>query len=79
LLTLSSKQCVSTRAKKAIGLRDETDQSLEIRVGDVADFVLCGREQAHSTGFRHRREITGLVYDAPHERMTVFNGVIVSR
>jgi cytosine/adenosine deaminase-related metal-dependent hydrolase len=65
------QECVSSRAKAAIGLKAA---SLNIKVGDPADFVLFGKED---TEWRTRRSITQVVYDAGDGRMTIYNGRLI--
>jgi hypothetical protein len=71
-------QCVSSRAKLAIGLSPKMSCGLEIQVGDRADFVLFG-SQRESKSFRSRKTIQELVYDAGNDRVTIFHGNVVSR
>jgi hypothetical protein len=51
-----------------------------LREGDLADLVAFGTANGTpNIGFRQRRTTASLVYDACHERMTVFGGGVVSR
>lgn len=72
-------QCVSGRAKEAIGLNLSKSVKNEFKVGDPADFVLFGSEpNTTSRSFRSRKTVQELVYDAGHDRVTVFRGKSVS-
>jgi hypothetical protein len=63
-----SQQCVSSRARVAIGLGPKTD--VELKEGDPADLVAFGTGNGtYSIGFRQRRTTAELVYDSCHERM----------
>ncbi|TVY38671.1 Cytosine deaminase [Lachnellula occidentalis] len=70
-------QCVSVRAKVAIGAGTFKN---ELRVGESGDFVVFGKAVAAtgSSSFRSRRTTQDLINDPPHERTTVFRGNIVS-
>lgn len=73
-----TQECVSSRARMAIGLGRKTD--LELKEGDTANLVAFGKADSNQDrGFRRRRTTTELVYDPCHERMTVFGGEVVSR
>jgi hypothetical protein len=73
-----SQECVSSRAKVAIGLGLKTD--LELKEGETADLVAFGTTDSNQDkGFRVRRTTSVLVYDPCHERTTVFGGGVVSR
>jgi hypothetical protein len=53
---------------------------IELAVGDPADFVVFGNKSAsRSSSFRSRNTTQDLVYDAGQDRITIFNGLIVSR
>lgn len=58
-------ECVSTRAKKAIGLSEDGRTDLEVREGDRADFVVFGTEREE---WRTRKTITEAVYLYDHVR-----------
>jgi cytosine/adenosine deaminase-related metal-dependent hydrolase len=66
-------ECVSSRAREAIGLNTGT---LDIKVGDVADFVIFEKSY---TKMRTRKSIAEVVYDPPAARITIKNGIITSR
>lgn len=70
-------QCVSNRAKLAIGLSPTMSSGIELRIGDPADFVLFG-SHARSESFRARKTTQEIVYDAGYHRVTVFQGKVVS-
>ncbi|MCJ1388926.1 hypothetical protein MMC18_001777 [Xylographa bjoerkii] len=62
-------ECVSTRAKEAIGFGEGT---LELREGDPADFVVYGKEPPAATGwYRRRTTVTEIVCDAGRHRTVV--------
>lgn len=67
---------MSTRAKAAIGL-GPSKFSTGLQVGDPANFIIFGKSSSNLGSFRLRKSIQELVYDAGHERITVFNGTIV--
>ncbi|ESZ96209.1 hypothetical protein SBOR_3367 [Sclerotinia borealis F-4128] len=67
-------ECVSTRARVAIGLGRES--SLKLEVGDPACFVIFGKNGPQN--FRARKSIHELVYDSGVERTTIFEGKEVS-
>ena len=71
------QECVSTRAKAAIGYEAV---SLDVKAGGPADFVLFGQayheERQQSRG---RKTIQELVYDGNLERSAVRSGVLLSR
>ena len=51
----------------------------EFTVGDAADFVVFGdKSSSVSRTFRSRKSTQELVYDAGHDRTTVFRGKVVS-
>ena len=53
---------------------------IDIDVGDPADFVVFGNQPASRSGsFRARKTVSDLVNDPSSNRITVFNGEIVSR
>lgn len=76
-------ECVSTRAREAIGL--PTAESIDVKEGDPADFVLVsGGESLNFEGIdgiepRPRRTVAEVVWDPPPtaERRTVFGGCLV--
>lgn len=81
LITL--QQCVSTRAKTAIGANHYKSSSgsfdIEIRVGDDADFVIFGLKSEDGKRLpRGRRTCQDLVNDAGFHRETVYRGRVVS-
>lgn len=61
-------ECVSVRAKTAIGLGSG---GLEVKDGDVADFVLVGSDQRSRM---ERKTISEVVYDAGKARRTIYKG-----
>ncbi|KAL8693796.1 MAG: hypothetical protein Q9218_001444 [Villophora microphyllina] len=63
-------ECVSTRAKAAIGCGDRKE--LEFHAGDEADFILF--DVATYSGRRGRRTLEELVYDPPRKRSNVHKG-----
>lgn len=73
-------QCVSNRAKLAMGIDLPVSCEIDIDVGDPADFVVFGNQAASRSGsFRARKTVSDLVNDPSSNRITVFNGEIVSR
>ncbi|KAH6670080.1 hypothetical protein B0J14DRAFT_597823 [Halenospora varia] len=71
-------ECVSTRAKSAIGIWPKSSD-LAIGEGSTADFVVFGNESASSTStFRSRKTVQDIIYDAGQGRTTVYQGKIVS-
>ncbi|KAL8777521.1 MAG: hypothetical protein Q9213_007826 [Squamulea squamosa] len=60
-------ECVSTRAKAAIGCGEEC--ALEMNLGDQADLVLVNAS-AYKGG-RSRRTLQDLIYDPPRERSII--------
>ncbi|CZT09419.1 hypothetical protein WAI453_003252 [Rhynchosporium graminicola] len=73
-------QCVSNRAKLAMGIDLPISCEIDIDVGDPADFVVFGNDTASGSGaFRSRRTIQDLVNDPTHDRTTVLGGKVVSR
>ncbi|KAF2840186.1 cytosine deaminase protein-like protein [Patellaria atrata CBS 101060] len=65
-------ESVSTRAKRAIGLRSA---SLDISPGEPADFVIF---DAVDASWRNRKSISEVVYDAGIARQTIKAGLLVS-
>lgn len=73
------QQCISSRAKRAIGIGRFMSLDTELTVGDAADFVLFGNQPVSgSRTFRWRKTAQELVYDAGHNRTTIFMGEVVS-
>ena len=71
-------ECVSTRAKDAIGLGSKKSP---FEKGQPADFVLFdmgGREHGRLSGRRGRRTLMEIVYDPPKERKTLCQGNLIS-
>jgi hypothetical protein len=66
------QQAVSSRAKSAIGC---ASTSLALVVGEPADFVLFDRMDA---GWRCRKSIVEVVYDAGNSRQTIFRGRVAA-
>ena len=68
-------ECISTRARKAIGF-----PSQPIAVGEDANFVLfdVGGDEEQSTKRRGRRTLQEIVYDPPRERRTMYKGRIIT-
>ncbi|KAF2812639.1 cytosine deaminase protein-like protein [Mytilinidion resinicola] len=65
-------ECVSSRAKAVIGV---PSTSLDLAVGDPADFVLFDRLDI---GWRCRTTITEVVYDAGPHRQTIWQGKLTT-
>ncbi|KAF2258163.1 cytosine deaminase protein-like protein [Lojkania enalia] len=65
-------QTVSSRAKEAIGCQSN---SLSLAIGEPADFILFDRME---TGWRCRKSIVEVVYDAGSVRITVRNGRVTA-
>ncbi|KAK0127763.1 hypothetical protein ONS96_007275 [Cadophora gregata f. sp. sojae] len=73
-------QCVSNRAKLAMGIDLPVSCEIDIDVGDPADFVVFGNQSASRSGaFRARKTVSDLVNDPSSNRITVFKGEVVSR
>ncbi|CZR53840.1 related to cytosine deaminase [Phialocephala subalpina] len=73
-------QCISNRAKLAMGIVVSTPYEIDIDVGDPADFVVCGdKSTTGSKSFRSRKAIQDLIYDPAPHRVTVYNGKVVSK
>jgi len=66
------QECVSSRAKKAIGC---ASTSLDIRPGEPADLVLY--EKVYSK-LRSRKTIAELIYDPSPRRITIKNGEVTN-
>ena len=70
-----SQRCVSTGARRAIGLGEV--RGLELKVGDKADFTLYGTIQEDGMGnplYRRRRTVQDIVCDAGEDRIVIKNG-----
>ncbi|KAA8573682.1 hypothetical protein EYC84_005259 [Monilinia fructicola] len=65
-------ECVSTRARQAIGIYVEHNINSNLDVGSPSSFVIFGTKG--SRNFRVRKSIQELVYDAGFERTTIFEG-----
>ncbi|KAF2844883.1 cytosine deaminase protein-like protein [Plenodomus tracheiphilus IPT5] len=65
-------ETVSSRAKTAIGVEKS---SLSLRIGEPADFVLFDRMDV---GWRSRKSISEIVYDAGHSRQTIYHGRVTA-
>ncbi|KAI8935187.1 hypothetical protein NX059_007779 [Plenodomus lindquistii] len=65
-------ETISSRAKVAIGLEKT---SLSLRVGEPANFVLFDSTNA---GWRCRKSISEVVYDAGRDRQTIYRGRITA-
>jgi len=63
-------ECVSTRAKKAIGL---PSGNLELRVGDEADLLLIGTCEKPRL---ERKSVSEVVYDPGRARQTIRHGLL---
>jgi hypothetical protein len=73
------QQCISSRAKRAIGISRSMSLDTELAVGDTADFILFVNEPVSGPRtFRWRKTTQELVYDAGHDRTTIFMGKVVS-
>ena len=59
-------ECVSTRARTAIGLSPRKRFELDIKVGDDADFVLLGTHQDPNDQWRTRKTVSEAVYLYDH-------------
>ena len=46
-------------------------------VGDPADFIVFGNKSA-SASFRSMKSTQELIYDAGHDRTTIFRGIVVA-
>lgn len=66
------QETVSERAKATIGC--ETT-SLQIRLGEPADFVLFDRMDS---GWKCRKSIVEVVYDAGSSRQTIKGGIVTA-
>lgn len=72
-------QCVSTRAKAAIGLTPPSQLETGFRVGDPADFVVFqNTDNENGDWVPGRKTVQDVVYDAGHKRTTFFGGHVVS-
>lgn len=68
MATDNCQQCISTRAKVTIGLGGTVN--LELKQGDPAHLVLFGSKS--SKGFRTRKTVQEVVYDAGRDRAVVY-------
>ncbi|KAK3060569.1 hypothetical protein LTS18_008243 [Coniosporium uncinatum] len=66
-------ECVSSRAREAIGL---PATSLSLKVGEPADFVIF---EKGVPAWRGRKAITEVVYDPPPGRTTIYRGSVLSK
>ncbi|KAH8820532.1 hypothetical protein F5884DRAFT_849790 [Xylogone sp. PMI_703] len=71
-------QCISSRAKAAIGIEPRSEDGALVKAGAAANLIIFGRKSSGTRGFRERKSIQELVTDAGLDRMTVFNGQVVS-
>jgi hypothetical protein len=63
-----------------MGISLSSSYDLELDIGDPADFVIIGNTSGNtSKSFRSRKTIQEIVYDPGRERVTVFNGEVVSQ
>ncbi|KAB8303690.1 hypothetical protein EYC80_005077 [Monilinia laxa] len=69
-------ECVSTRARQAIGIYVEHNINSNLDIGSPSSFVIFGTKG--SRNFRARKSIQELVYDAGFERTTIFEGNEIS-
>jgi len=70
-------QCVSSRAKQAIGLGGGT-VDLELKVGDEADMVLFGvPKEEEPPLYRRRKTVQEIVYDAGPYRQVIKAGRLI--
>jgi cytosine/adenosine deaminase-related metal-dependent hydrolase len=68
-------ECVSGRAKEAIGLGDENGRKAELFTGSRADFLVVGKQLRNVGPYQRRRKtVKEVVWDAGHERATFFGG-----
>ena len=73
------QQCVSSRAKRAIGATPSIAFETDFAVGNSADFVAFGSNSVNGPkSFRSRTSTQDLVYDAGYDRTTIFRGQVVS-
>ncbi|KAL8745095.1 MAG: hypothetical protein Q9190_002742 [Brigantiaea leucoxantha] len=68
-------ECVSTRARDAIGCKNGGS---EVKPGDQADIVLFGDPEPEKREARARKTIQEIVYDPPKRRTVVFKGCVVA-
>jgi dihydroorotase-like cyclic amidohydrolase len=66
------QETVSSRAKDAIGCQSS---HLHLAPGDPADLVLF---DSMESGWKCRKSIAEVVYDAGSARQTIFRGVLVA-
>ncbi|KAI6715528.1 hypothetical protein JHW43_001881 [Diplocarpon mali] len=71
-------QCVSNRAKLAIGIELPVSCEIDMDVGDPADLIVFN-QPVSGPGFRTRKTIQDIVCDPGRERTTFFKGGRVSR
>jgi hypothetical protein len=67
------QECVSNRAKKAIGVLCTT---LDLKPGEPADLILFGKA---FTKLRSRKSIAEVVYDPIASRTTIWRGRITHK
>ena len=82
LMVTSLQECVSTRAKRAIGIEaHDGNSSLDLQEGDGTDMVLYGLPQNGDLKktWRVRSTVQEIIYDAGPHRTTIKNGCCVSR
>jgi hypothetical protein len=70
------QQCVSSRAKLAIGVITSISLDPGFSIGDTADFVVFGNKSA-SASFRSMKSTQDLIYNASYDRITIFRGTVV--
>lgn len=75
---MSKQQCVTSRARNAIGLSCSPAKDMTLAVGNSADLVVFGSKSTTSGSFRARKTTQALVNDAGQERTTIFQGQVVS-
>jgi hypothetical protein len=74
------KQCVSGRAKVAIGVTSAVSFENQLEMGEPGDFVVFGKATpTASSSFRSRKTTREIIYDPPQERTTIYKGRMVSR
>ena len=77
---MRKQQCVTSRARNAIGLGFSPSSDLAVAVGDPADLIVFGSESTTSTrSFRARTTTQSVVNDAGQDRTTIFRGRIIDR
>lgn len=77
---MTKQQCVTSGARKAIGLNPSLANDTTLAVGSPADLVVFRNKSTTSSGsFRARKTTQAVVNDAGQERTTIFQGKVVSQ